>query len=820
MLVCNTLDLIVITYSFIKHMKIKKIQEIKSLGVFSSFEWDDAMKNKKGNVITLNQLNIIYGRNYSGKTTLSRIFRYMENGNLSESFQNSSFSLLLENDSLISKSSLVGLDAPVRVFNEDFCLQNLSFCNDFSDKGEIKSFAVIGSENNKIIDEIESLKEILGCKMEDRETGLYKQQKQARQIFNDESKKLNAQLRLIDDLLQKKATKGKDSIKILNHLYGDINYNVTKLKSDIEAISRLDYKHLSKDERLRLISLVQEAPKEIIPSLVGISEKYKRLLIDVRKCLNEKVLSENKIAEFLLPEVAEWARMGHQLHECSHEKCKFCGGIISMERWQAIANHFDESSEKLVGEIDALKDIIKKYIGDAQNLLNNTSSLFYANYRDDVDRLIGRYLRSVEKHKSKCDEILALLDKKRNSLVDVFAVASDEETVLELDEIISEYNKLADLNNQDTRDKKEKKKDAQTKLRLDEVLHFVQDNGYFEKIDAKRVQEEYKSQAERNKNDSEKEVLELETKVQQLEASMVDESKGVNYINSYLSQLKNCTLKLAARQEANGKIVCFYVVRNGKEAHNLSEGERKIIAFCYFLAKLKDVNTEDKHPIVWIDDPICSLDSNHVFFVYSLIRNELTDDSKVEQLFISTHNLEFLKYLKRLLGTQSKMDRFSTWMILERAKNGTSIRVMPDYMKKHVTEFEYLFEQICLCVCEPVSDENYPCFYNFGNNARKFLEIYLYYKYPEKGSCVETISDMFGSNVSALLTDRINNEMSHLDGGLERGSLLVELPEIRKSAMQILSSIKNNDSKQYESLLKSVRLQDPLAEEKIEFVTH
>ena len=54
------------------------------------------------------------------------------------------------------------------------------------------------------------------------------------------------------------------------------------------------------------------------------------------------------------------------------------------------------------------------------------------------------------------------------------------------------------------------------------------------------------------------------------------------------------------------------------------------------MAKLKDVNTKDHEPIIWIDDPISSLDSNHVFFIYSLIKGEIVKTNKFKQLFIST----------------------------------------------------------------------------------------------------------------------------------------------------------------------------------------
>ncbi|MEX5538993.1 AAA family ATPase, partial [Pseudomonas syringae] len=61
--------------------------------------------------------------------------------------------------------------------------------------------------------------------------------------------------------------------------------------------------------------------------------------------------------------------------------------------------------------------------------------------------------------------------------------------------------------------------------------------------------------------------------------------------------------------------VYFEIQRNGEKAHNLSEGEISLISFCYFMAKSIDKIESKEKPIVWIDDPICSLDANHIFFV-------------------------------------------------------------------------------------------------------------------------------------------------------------------------------------------------------------
>ncbi|MGQ9988708.1 AAA family ATPase, partial [Pseudomonas aeruginosa] len=169
----------------------------------------------------------------------------------------------------------------------------------------------------------------------------------------------------------------------------------------------------------------------------------------------------------------------------------------------------------------------------------------------------------------------------------------------------------------------------------------------------------------------------------------------------------------------------------------------------------------------------------------------------------STHNLDFLKYLKRLPGAGNKKE--SQYFTINRADDFSEIKVMPDYLKNFVTEFNYLFSQIHTCASiDIIDDQNYTAYYNFGNNARKFFEIYLYYKYPNKGMTDETMEAFFGENIPAILTDRINNEYSHLAGVFERGATPTEVPEMKRAATHIIERLRLNDPDQYSSLLDSI----------------
>ena len=123
-----------------------------------------------------------------------------------------------------------------------------------------------------------------------------------------------------------------------------------------------------------------------------------------------------------------------------------------------------------------------------------------------------------------------------------------------------------------------------------------------------------------------------------------DEELGAKHVNEYLNDFFGhhfVTLE-AHKDNDDATHIKFCIMRNGKPAYNLSEGECSLISFCYFMAKLDDVATSGQKPIIWIDDPISSLDSNHIYFIFSLIVSKIAKTGCFSQLFISTHNLDFL----------------------------------------------------------------------------------------------------------------------------------------------------------------------------------
>lgn len=150
---------------------IKKIGTIKHFAVFENYDWDLSSTDKNGRPLKFEKINILYGRNYSGKTTLSRIFRSLETGQLPENYDDPQYELIDENGNKIDQNNLADFSSPVRVFNEDFIKSNLKFLIDPT--GEIAPFAILGNTNGTLVDEIKELTKEIGSS-EEPKTGLHK----------------------------------------------------------------------------------------------------------------------------------------------------------------------------------------------------------------------------------------------------------------------------------------------------------------------------------------------------------------------------------------------------------------------------------------------------------------------------------------------------------------------------------------------------------------------------------------------------------------------------------------------------------------------
>ena len=790
---------------------ITKITKINNLAVFKDFEWDKVVRDSKGNNISkFTKVNIIYGRNYSGKTTLSRIVRSLETKKLSEKYEDPDFEVEFNSNNKITLQNIEEQKQIIRVFNEDFVKENLRFIS--NPEENITPFAILG-ENNSIEEEIEKLKEKLGRNEEGNKSGLYLELEKKEANKKSSEKEYNDRKKSLESKIQEKAINKQTGIKYHSDIFGDQNYNSTKLRDEIDLVLTEKF-FLTEEEKAKKSALLKETIKRDILPIIISEIDLQTLNNKVKEVVTRPITPSNKIEELVkIAVLNRWVKEGRKIHkENGLKECSFCGNKISEERWKELDKHFDEESEKLEKEIDSMLQEVDSYVTKISDVLPIDKNLFYADFQNKLEKLIEEKDNCIKKIVKELNSLKKILESRKQDLLNIQSFSDIQDFSKELNECITKYNRLVKESNSYSQNLSQNQENAKKVLRLKEVADFARDIQYSKEkaeIDNLKIKWENSSDEEKEVNDKITEVLDL---ISNKERERKDEEAGAKKVNEYLNNFFGhsfLTLQ-ALKDKDEEKSIYFEVVRNGKKAYHLSEGECSLISFCYFMAKLEDIGTKDMNPIIWIDDPISSLDGNHIFFVYSLISSEIIQPKKIEQLFISTHNLDFLKYLKRFSNYFSKkesQENTISYFLLNRERDESNLIIMPNYLKNYVTEFNYLFHQIYKCsIAEENDIDEHSLFYNFANNTRKFLEAFLFYKYPNADiNDKDKLLKFFeGDKQAVTLADRIDNEYSHLEGLFERSMRPVDVPEMRTMAQYILKKIEEKDKEQYDALLKSI----------------
>lgn len=797
---------------------IKRI-DIEKFGVYNN------SRMPSGSEFTA--INIIYGRNYSGKTTLSRLVRLLETRDLGTGDELPRFQCLTHQGVNITQSNFTDTnvnDLNICVYNRDFVRKNISWMHD--DNGDVKPFTIVGATNIQIEADIKQIDLELGS-IETR--GKYFDKNK----IDDQINQLDKSISDKDKKIKLKLSEFANNNIKLNDKYFKAgvdgrSFSITEVDRMIPHVNNFNYSGRSLQD-LELDAGL--ATKDFHDLFVDSSQRIGIFVQDLSNLLKETIEVRNKISELLDdPALSEWVYRGIKIHENSKDSCKFCGNTIYESQWQSLVNHFDEEYGRKVMALDDLSERVSRFSQQFLLVSLNEDRLFtensatikscYTDLNKIVSEIKTHVLNVLQTHVS---------EKKLKMATRLTLEENFEEYIQSYRDALSELNSELNKNNNINSQVSIKSKNAREELRyikLKELLEAIDYSQHLLEVESKN--EAIKDLKVRQEN-LRLEITQLGNQRTQLELSRQDESAGANLINKYLSDFfgyKNIRM-VAVSDSSNVK---FSITRDGQLAKNLSDGECSLISFCYYVAYVKEklnVNS-GRNVVVYIDDPISSLDSSHVYFVFSIIDAVISTSPSLKQLFISTHNLDFLKYLKRLnpknltdlTSAQLSADQVasayvkSTYFSVVRYQRSevakSLLEVMPSYLEDYATEYNYLFNQVYNLAKDTYPGDKQRFFqntfttqYSFANNARKFLEIYLFFRFPSTKDPLDHLSTVMTPE-DASKVNRVVNEYSHLTT-IERAIRPVEFDEIETCAKLIMSLVKDHDEEQYKQLVSTCK---------------
>ena len=584
----------------------------------------------------------IYANNGSGKTFISRLFRLIENPisqnsdkllSFTKSQGKMKFEINFKEENKqpvvktielnISKGASPTISSPLpfifHVFNSDYVHDNIEALK-YKPDGDIEGY-ILGKTQIDLTKEKKELEEknkVLDTK-------------------NEEFKKrVNNQKTILDDkdLVIRKNISEYTSFTIEN-IFRKNNLGYTEEKS---------FEDLKK-ENTTLNTLPDDLPN-VAPNSGNIATDF---FDNLEQILKYSYSKSHFAEEFKTKVKSKQGFIEDGLKIIADNKCPFCEQTFdknALELIDTYTKYLADEEAKIISQIDTFikrVDELKKQIDNAyKNSLKSKTDF------DDIKEYLPSFkeqsIKPLQDSKSleyDFSTIISILNDKKN---DISKRLSVEVHIKNIEVFKKNNSDIAIDNNKNINAlNKAKNNTNNEKLNIKKRLCKAKYIATL-KSEIKNIDEIVALQNEIQK--IEKDISDKENQAKALKKDKVTEAfedfLNVFFAGKYTFDKDNFCLKFDTHN----------LISNASDV--LSDGEKSIVAFCFFLAEThRKVQKEDDYQKLFfvIDDPISSLDFHYVYSVAQIIRR-LNDNSRFPigerlRFLVLTHNIEFMSILIR-----------------------------------------------------------------------------------------------------------------------------------------------------------------------------
>ena len=555
-------------------------------------------------------VNLAYGLNGTGNSTLSS-FLYDKN--------NSDF----------TNCSIDGLDGEdIRVYSQKF-IQDY-----FYEPDNLKGIFTLSKENKEAKEKIKSA------------------QKEIEKLESGKQTKVRQKTEQEKSLTTKKQDAEKTTWVIKTTFAGGdrvLEYCLENLKGNKSAL----FKHLASinkpDEQPA--KTVEQLKKEVEAIQGDDAQKYDLLLkinftaheVEKNPILQKNIVgNENSTVSSLINQLqnSDWVKDGLQylpehIHiEEDNESCPFCQSkTITKVLLEDIKGFFDESYEN---DIKALKTLLSSYEDGIATLPKKESygtNPYIAEKKSEFENLY--------------DAVCNLLENNKRQIENKLKAPSQETTLSDLANAIQEFNDFIEEINQaiSTHNTKINNKDntlAEIKGRFWALMRWDYDQTISAYQKDKIEIEKKIAELTKSLEDSQESITTQKDVIAEQQKNTINIEQSINFINNGLVELGLDDFHIEKHSDN-----LYKIKRSEQDAdifHSLSEGEKMIISFLYFVEMCRGKKSTDDiggKKIIVIDDPISSLSHIFIFNIGQLIKKEFLNSNAYEQVFILTHSLYF-----------------------------------------------------------------------------------------------------------------------------------------------------------------------------------
>lgn len=640
-----------------------------------------AFDTEKSNTVELSEVNFIFGKNGSGKSTFSELINKQYGTSEYEVYIYTGMQDLLVDDKL--GAIVLGeenKEARIQIDKIDSQINNY----------------------NTELKKLEREKKSLDWKLEYEQEGitehsLYLSLKKSEKAFDE-------QQQLIEDFYTYGAKKIRDydpSIRIVLENYNKINF-----KRELN-----DAKELTKEEVNNLISKLRDSSKSKINEHKKLSHDYQKLLNDANRILSKQPKQIEKIIELQNDnEKKNFAMKGKQLHKPG-EKCSFCGQIYTKERAKKLESFFSiDDFKEINSEIDTIISQVDKEISELNSIKTVQENLVYDFLADNTKDMNEYLFKQKQIINNFLTNIREKLQYKRKEIFNEIELV-DLDLPTSLNPIIDEINKIINSHNDFTDNFEKEQEIARKELRLHVLYEIISDpnkyqyrTGWRGLISEKSVLDSLKNKVSDEKslieneidkitgNDNEincKTIIGLIKEIKNLEEQREKHLKDTKN-TEYLAKIINEKLSSSGKKDLQLEVcntednVEYYMIKDENEGirdiSKVSTGEKNIIAFLYFIGNIKSQDKKKKKIIIF-DDPMNSNDDTLQYLIITELQKLYRGTNKIfdrnKDVFICmTHNVHFhlnvqpYGYFKDEKG-KTKYNRYSFYIL----KNGEFCRI-------------------------------------------------------------------------------------------------------------------------------------------------
>ena len=692
------------TASAILNHMIVKIKQVGDYRAFNGWTWPSDLP-------PFRQVNLIYGVNGTGKSTLASLLQQAHQ----DSAWTSGLQMDVVGDNGTARTVTTAADSlwhDLRVFNNAYVEANLQFEEQ------------AGSAAAPLL--------VLGEHRVEAEVERARIQKRLGEIADE----LPAQRTKQKHIKAKYEAIATDRARLIVQELGSLggryeprSYNAAKVRQVIKGGIEVSSTPTDISDEL---SLVQSASKPKLADLATATFSLAEIIKATERVLKESAIS-NVLADLEDAHRSKWVQDGLGLHE-GRDTCIFCANDVSPSRRQALAEHFDTSLVTLQNKLDVLRrqlDDTRDAAKDAVQGMPRPDDLFEI-HQEAYKAAVKGANADLKKFLDVVESLVTIIDHKRESLFKpdshTISTKDSELSLAEVSHIIQQHNATAN----DFQGRQEAAAKLIEKTRVAEVA------------DEYRTLEGQHTEHKTKGDELEVEEGQLRKELSGLDDSNLDAEPIAAQLNDDLAHLIGRS-DLTFDVEGQG----YRIRRDGTPARHLSEGERNAISLLYFLRSLETHQTKASSSIIVIDDPVSSLDGNMLVGASTHLWTRLVGVAKCRQLFLLTHNFELFRMWGSHLEHYPKARGVAlTYGVYEIRTGARSIGegkyrrmpvilAWPDDPKVQArlrSEYHYLFWRVSSalrdCLLKPSPESDVEAATVLPNVCRRLLEGFLGFKYP------------------------------------------------------------------------------------------